>query len=195
MLGIANIEQSIAAQSGLKDAVKARAQSIERLSSGRRINRAADDVARSATATKLEAKIRSQGQVNRNINDAISVIQTAEGGCSEIQGILTRCRELAVQAGNGSLTASDKGFIQQEMRILGHASPAKGKIDFPVICKKFAKNSLHFLNHHSHPGTILPCKILFPPRNYTSPQKRKNVKICNSLYWPRNYTSQNGNLD
>ena len=49
--------------------------------------------------------------------------------------------------------------------------------------------------HHSHPGTILPCKILFSPRNYTSPQKRKNVKICNSLYWPRNYTSQNGNLD
>ena len=44
--------------------------------------------------------------------------------------------------------------------------------------------------HHSHPGTILPCKILFSPRNYTSPQKRKKWKICNSLYWPRNYTSQ-----
>ena len=118
MLGVANELQSQAAQRGLRNAVQAKAKAIERLGSGTRLNRAADDVARSATASKLEAKIRSQGQVNRNINDAISVIQTAEGGCNEIQGILSRCRELAVQAGNGTLDATNLGYIQQEMDLL-----------------------------------------------------------------------------
>ena len=118
MLGIANELQSQAAQRGLRTAVQAKAKAMERLGSGTRLNRAADDVARSATASKLEARIRSQGQVHRNINDAISVIQTAEGGCNEIQGILSRCRELAVQAGNGTLDATNLGYIQQEMDLL-----------------------------------------------------------------------------
>ena len=109
MLGIASQLQGQAAQRGLRSAVRSKAQAIERLGTGKRLNRAADDVARSATATKLEAKIRSQGQAHRNINDAISLIQTAEGGCGQIQDILSRCRELAVQAGNGTLGSADLG--------------------------------------------------------------------------------------
>ena len=118
MLGIASELQGQAAQRGLRSAVRSKVQAIERLGTGKRLNRAADDVARSATATKLEAKIRSQGQAHRNINDAISLIQTAEGGCGQIQDILSRCRELAVQAGNGTLGSADLGYVQQEIDLL-----------------------------------------------------------------------------
>ena len=90
-------------------------KAMARISSGLRINSAADDAAGSAIATKMSAQIGSLGVAIRNANDAISLTQTAEGALSEVESILIRMRELSVQAGNSTLNASDRSQIQSEM--------------------------------------------------------------------------------
>ncbi|NLY42682.1 MAG: flagellin [Clostridiaceae bacterium] len=90
-------------------------KSLERLSSGRRINKAADDAAGMAIAQKMDAQIRGLNQASRNAMDAISLIQTAEGAMAEINSILQRMRELAVQSANGTNTDEDRSQIQQEI--------------------------------------------------------------------------------
>ena len=89
-----------------------------RLSSGERINSAADDAAGSAIASKMEAQVRSLDVAIRNGHDAISMTQTAEGALGEIENILQRVRELAVQAGNSTLSQSDRDMIQSEVSAL-----------------------------------------------------------------------------
>jgi len=91
---------------------------MERLSTGLRINSAADDAAGSAIASKMEAQTRSLGVAIRNANDAISMTQTAEGALGEVENILQRMRELAVQGGNNTLNASDRAQIQSELDAL-----------------------------------------------------------------------------
>ena len=88
---------------------------MERLSSGLRINTAADDAAGSAIASKLTSQVKSLGQAIRNANDAISLTQTAEGALGEVENILQRMRELSVQAGNSTLNAADRSQIQGEL--------------------------------------------------------------------------------
>ena len=88
---------------------------MARISSGLRINSAADDAAGSAIASKMEAQIRSLDVAIRNANDAISLTQTAEGSLGEIENILQRMRELSVQAGNSTLNNNDRAQIQAEM--------------------------------------------------------------------------------
>ena len=90
-------------------------EAMNRLSSGKRINSAADDAAGSAIASKMEAQVRSIGVAIRNANDAISLTQTAEGALGEVENMLQRMRELAVQAGNASLNDSDRSQIQAEL--------------------------------------------------------------------------------
>lgn len=90
-------------------------KSMERLSSGYRINKAADDAAGLAISEKMRAQVRGLNQASRNAQDGISMIQTAEGGLNEMHSILQRMRELAVQAGNDTLTGADKGEIQKEV--------------------------------------------------------------------------------
>lgn len=82
-------------------------QAMERLASGKRINSASDDAAGMAVAAKMRADIRSLNQSIRNTNDAISLVNTYDGAASEIESILIRMRELAVQAKTGTYTASD----------------------------------------------------------------------------------------
>lgn len=89
--------------------------SIERLSSGYRINRAADDAAGMAISQKMKTQIRGLNQASRNASDGISVIQTAEGALSEIESMLQRMRELSVQAANGTNTDEDRKAIQIEI--------------------------------------------------------------------------------
>ena len=89
-----------------------------RLSSGLRINAAADDAAGTAVAERLRAKVRSMSRSERNMNDAISLVNTAEGGLGEIQGMLTRLRELAVQAADGTLNANDRQNINTEFQLV-----------------------------------------------------------------------------
>merc|ERR1711904_456642 len=91
---------------------------MTRLSSGLRINSAADDAAGSAIASKMEAQVRSLDVAIRNSYDAISMTQTAEGALGEMENILQRVRELAVQAGNSTLSNSDRTMIQAEVSAL-----------------------------------------------------------------------------
>src|ERR687885_1181969 len=95
------------------------AKSMERLSSGYRINRAADDAAGLAITEKLRGQITGLDQAQRNAQDAISLVQTAEGSLTEVHAMLQRIRELAVQYKNGSLSASDRMAIQSEVNMLG----------------------------------------------------------------------------
>jgi flagellin len=89
-------------------------KSMERLSSGYRINRAADDAAGLAISEKLRGQIRGLAQAQRNAQDGVSLVQTAEGSLNEVHSMLQRVRELAVQYGNGTLSTSDKAAITAE---------------------------------------------------------------------------------
>jgi flagellin len=93
-------------------------KSMERLSSGYRINRAADDAAGLAISERLRAQVKGIGQAQRNAQDAVSLVQTAEGSLDEVHSMLQRVRELAVQYKNGSLSESDQKSIQSEINQL-----------------------------------------------------------------------------
>ncbi|MGG3998890.1 flagellin [Anoxybacillus kestanbolensis] len=93
-------------------------KSMEKLSSGLRINRAGDDAAGLAISEKMRGQIRGLEQAGRNAQDSISMIQTAEGALNEVHSILQRMRELAVQAGNDTNTGTDRNEIQKEINQL-----------------------------------------------------------------------------
>lgn len=88
---------------------------LERLASGRRINRAADDASGLAISEVLNAQVRGLNQATRNTQDAVSLIQTADGGLSQTSDTLQRVRELTVQAGNGTLAPEQRDAIQAEI--------------------------------------------------------------------------------
>ena len=94
------------------------ASSIEKLSSGLRINSAADDAAGLAISEKMRSQIRGLDQASRNAQDGISMIQTAEGALDETEAILQRMRELSVQSSNDTYTAEDREAIQDEINQL-----------------------------------------------------------------------------
>ena len=85
-----------------------------RLSTGLRINRASDDAAGLAISERLKSQIRSMGQAERNGNDGISLLQTAEGAMNELSGMVTRVRELAIQSANGTLGGTERTYIDNE---------------------------------------------------------------------------------
>jgi len=92
--------------------------SLERLSSGLRINRAKDDAAGLAISERFSSQIRGLDQATRNASDGISLLQTAEGALSEVTNSLQRMRELAVQASNGTYNASDRDSLNDEYAAL-----------------------------------------------------------------------------
>ena len=96
----------------------AQGKAMEKLNSGLRINRAADDAAGFAISEKMRSQIRGLNQASRNTQDGISMIQTAEGALSETQAIAQRMRELAVQSANGTYTDEDRTLIDQEFKKL-----------------------------------------------------------------------------
>jgi flagellin len=91
------------------------AKSMEKLSSGYRINRGAEDAAGLAISERLRGQIGGLGQASRNTSDAISMVQTAEGALNEVHSMLQRVRELAVQYKNGTLGTNDRQAIQSEV--------------------------------------------------------------------------------
>lgn len=107
--------QSIAAQRNLNLNHDAQNHSLEKLASGSRIVRAADDAAGLAISEKLRAHIRSMRQAERNANDGISLIQVAEGGMNETGNILTRMRELSIQSASDTIGDVERGFINKEV--------------------------------------------------------------------------------
>lgn len=106
---------SINAQRNLTNTTTNLQKSLQRLSSGLRITRAADDAAGLAISENFRADIRSLGQAQRNANDGISLLQIAEGALNEVSGLLIRQRELAIQAANGTLGDSERATLNTEV--------------------------------------------------------------------------------
>jgi flagellin len=110
--------QSIAAQRNLGINSSAQKGSLEKLASGSRITKAADDAAGLAISEKMRGTIRSVRQDLRNANDGISMIQTAEGGMNEVGNLLIRFRELSIQAASDTVGDTERGFIDKEVQQL-----------------------------------------------------------------------------
>jgi len=110
------------------------AKSMEKLSSGYRINRAADDAAGLAISEKMRAQIGGLAQAQRNAQDGISLVQTAEGALNEVHSMLERVRDLKVQYDNGTLDASDKTAIVAEVtQLASEITDIQGKTEFNGI--------------------------------------------------------------
>lgn len=109
---------AINAQRNLNNSQNMINKSLGQLASGSRINRAADDAAGLAISERFKAQIRSTKQANRNANDAISMVQTAEGGLNEVGNIVIRLRELAMQSASDSIGDTEREFINEEVNQL-----------------------------------------------------------------------------
>jgi flagellin len=120
-------------------------ESMERLSSGYRINRAADDAAGLAISEKMRAQIRGLNQAQRNSQDGVSLVQTAEGALQTVHSMLQRVRELAVQYKNGTLSATNQSAIQSEVNQLASEIERIGtSTKFNGICLLNASGSVSF---------------------------------------------------
>lgn len=110
--------QSLTAQRSLAKVNMEQGQSLEKLASGQRINKASDDAAGLAISEKLKANIRGTLQAKRNAQDGISLIQTAEGGLEEVSNILIRLRELSVQSASDTIGDKERKFADLEFQQL-----------------------------------------------------------------------------
>lgn len=117
-LRIASNVQALTAQRNLNATTEANNASMEKLASGFRINKAADDSAGLAISEKLKADIRGINMARRNASDGVSLIQTAEGGLNEVGNILGRLRELAVQSSSDTIGDTERGFLNKEFSSL-----------------------------------------------------------------------------
>jgi len=117
-LRISTNVQSLVAQRFLSLNSAAQKDTLEHIASGSRINKSADDAAGLAISEKMKGQIRSIRQDVRNANDGISMISTAEGGMNEISNILTRFRELSIQAASDTVGNDERGFIDKEVQQL-----------------------------------------------------------------------------
>lgn len=117
-IGIKTNMGALQAQRNLGLTSRNLAQSQQRLSSGLRINSAADDAAGMAVSTGLESTIRSMNMAARNSNDAVAMLRTAEGAYETLTDMLIRMRELAIQAGNDTLTDTDRAYLDTEFLLL-----------------------------------------------------------------------------
>ena len=115
VMSMINNVSSLNAQRSLVRASDQMGDAMSKLSSGSRITKAGDDAAGLAISEKLRGEIRGLNQATRNTNDAISMVQTAEGALEEVHSMLQRIRELAVQAANDTLDDTDRGFINLEI--------------------------------------------------------------------------------
>jgi flagellin len=123
--------QSMVAQRNLKMSSERQAKHMDRVSSGFRINKAADDAAGLAISEVLRADIRSMGQARRNANDAVSLIQVAEGGLEEINSLMIRLRELSVQSASDTVGVRERGYLNKEFMAL------KDEIDRIALSTEF----------------------------------------------------------
>ena len=124
-------------------------KSMEKLSSGLRINRAADDAAGLAISEKMRAQVRGLAVASRNALDGISLIQSAEGALNEVHAIIQRVRELAVQYNNGTLSAADRAAITVEV--------AQLSLEVGRIIEGTQFNSINLLNRTA--GTPLTLQV------------------------------------
>jgi flagellin len=115
---IYNNVNSVSVQNTLTNTDKSMQKSLQKLSTGLRINSAADDAAGLSVSEGLRSQIRGSQMAQRNANDGLALLQIAEAGTSQITDSLQRMRELAVQSSNGTYSNTDRGYIQQEYSAL-----------------------------------------------------------------------------
>jgi flagellin len=145
-LRIATNVQALTALRNLGVNREALANSLTKLSSGSRINKAGDDAAGLAISEKMKSQIRSMKQATRNANDGISLIQVAEGAMNEVGNILTRMRELSIQTASDTIGDVERGFVDKEIQHL------KQEIDR-------IGHSTEFNGHQLLDGTMPPLEI------------------------------------
>lgn len=145
-LRIATNVASESVQRNLKEVSDKSTLELERLSSGKRITKAADDAAGLAIATNLKAQTGGLRQASRNASDGISLVQTAEGGLNEVSNILIRLREISVQSASDTLGDSERGFIDKEYQQL------VSEVD--RISSSTTFNGVNLLNGESELGTM-----------------------------------------
>jgi flagellin len=160
-LRIATNIASQTVQKNLKEVSNSGNSQLEKLSSGKRITKASDDAAGLAIATNLEAQTKGLRQATRNANDGISLVQTAEGGLNETTNILTRLRELTIQASSDTVGETERGFLDKEYQQLNKEidrisestvfngtqllnGKGKGKMDFQVGAFAGEQNRISF---------------------------------------------------
>ena len=129
--------KALFSQSALKGTERAQSKAMEQLSTGKRINTAADDAAGLAIATRMTHQIRSLNQAVRNAGDAITLIQTAEGATNEITDMMQRMRELAIQAVNDTNDNAQRSYLDLEFQQLKaeivHIAESTQWNGFPVL--------------------------------------------------------------
>ena len=126
-LRIQNNVEAFNAHRQLTGTASKAAKAMEKLSSGYRINRAADDAAGLAISEKMRAQIGGLAQAQRNAQDGVSLVQTAEGALNEVHSMLQRVRDLKVQYDNGTLTTDDKNAIAAEVKAARHRDQATSR--------------------------------------------------------------------
>lgn len=131
MISVRTNVSSLVSQSNLQNNNARLSKSLSRLSSGLRVQSAADDAAGLAISEDFKAKIRSLQQAKRNANDGVSLAQTADGALKEVAGLLNRMRELSVQSRNGTVNDSQRTFLNDEFGEL------KSEIDRIVATTEF----------------------------------------------------------
>ena len=117
-LTVTNNLYSLNAQNNLNSSQTGLQKSLERLSSGYRINKAADDAAGLAISEKMRANVRALSQASRNASDGVALIQTAEGALDEVGNMLVRMKELAEQAATETVGSTERGYLQSEFDAL-----------------------------------------------------------------------------
>ena len=140
--------------SRLTAANTAKSNSLAKLSSGLRINKAGDDAAGLAISEKMKSQIGGLTQAKRNAQDGISLVQTAEGALNESHSILERMRDLTVQGANGTLTSTDRGAINKELKAL------HGELTRIADTTQFNKQNL-FAKKAAQGGNVTPQSFKF----------------------------------
>lgn len=154
----------------------------KRLSTGYKINSAADDAAGLAISNKMRAQIKSLQMADRNCNDAISLVQTAEGGLSEVQNMLQRMRELAVEGSNDTLTDTDRKKIQTEIdQLVEEVQDTSGKILFnnkPLFSAEAAAKSPYVFQIGQNKGLTLELDMMQIDAETLGVQDIKDSQMC-----------------
>jgi flagellin len=137
--------KAIVAQNAMTSSNRAMSKAMEQLSTGKRINSAADDAAGLAISSKMTSQIKGLNQAVRNANDGISLLQTAEGATVEMSNMLQRMRELAVQSATDTNTSSDRSYLNLEYKQLGD--------EIARISNTTQWNGMNILNNSTTFGT------------------------------------------
>jgi len=155
---------AMASARALSHSSEEQATSFQRLASGSRITKSADDAAGLSISEKLKAQIRSLGQAERNANDGVSFVQVAEGGMNEIGNMLVRLRELGIQAASDTIGDTERGFVDKEVQQL--------KTEIDRIANVTTFNGTPLLNGKAghdlsfHIGAQKGDAIMFKPDTY-----------------------------